>query len=267
MSSSDRARLSCRKRLPTSGATPSGMKRAANPARSRLRCGGNRARRLVIAKPRNLRARAGWRPRGERKMACVRASAGSSMSARDPTSSTAQADVSIESGPRSRDRVLGLRQFCRRLPDPEETVPVAMAVGDEPDRVAAETAEMGIDDADRGADGDGRLDGVAARLQDVETGPGRQDMRARRHSVSAARDQPEHRSVEVSSSFRTNSGHRFVRRLVNGGTVRRSLVRVTGLERWSPDRPSAAAERGRSLRRLKPRRRRSRAAPAERGSS
>src|SRR5271157_4559063 len=92
-------------------------------------------------------------------------------------------------GKRSADGNAGpeIRQVARRLADAEETVAAAVAVGDEPHGVSAKSAEMWINYSDGGADGDCRLDRVAAGLEHAQSRPGRKGVRTRRHSPSTDR--------------------------------------------------------------------------------
>ena len=80
--------------------------------------------------------------------------------------------------PARRDRAVKGGKRLRRLADAEESGAPPLAVGDKPDRIAPQPAEMGIDDANRRADGDRRLDHVAAGAQNLRARFGRERMRA-----------------------------------------------------------------------------------------
>ena len=101
--------------------------------------------------------------------------------------STAQADVSMESGRAKGMLVWKSCRVTRRPADAEKIIPGPRSAMSHTAFPRAETAEVRIDDTDRGDDCTGRLDGDAASLQGAQPRLGRQDVRTRRHSLTAAR--------------------------------------------------------------------------------
>lgn len=87
-------------------------------------------------------------------------------------------------GAPQRDRALIVwEDFCG-LADAREHRVAAAVVGDDPDRIAADAAEVRIGHGNDGADRDRRLHRVAAVAQHPEAGFARQGMRARDHAAS-----------------------------------------------------------------------------------
>lgn len=83
-----------------------------------------------------------------------------------------------------RNAAIEIRQFPRRLPDAEKTCFPPAAIGNDPDGIAAKTAEMRVDDGNRAADGDRSLKRIAAGSQDRRTCLARQRMRACYHAAA-----------------------------------------------------------------------------------